>query len=189
MILSPEWPFLTHQRPFWSQKRPFSIDFLGASKNFRFCDDIWKFEFDFELFKIPKFMKIVKFGPVKAFLAAVKIVKRLFRFQTSFLELLIQNVKSRLWFLTSDKILESKVQPVAHAWKIGFNFKKVEKLKIRKFKKNFEIHATNNWRETKFRVNLNFSRTFRVYCGSHLVQNYPFSLEIDKFLNIFRVNF
>lgn len=41
-------------------------------------------------------MKIVKFGSGENIFAAVKILKRLFRFQTSFLELLIQNVKSRL---------------------------------------------------------------------------------------------
>ena len=48
--------------------------------------------------KNPKFIKIVKFGSGENIFAAVKILKRLFRFQTSFLELLIQNVKSRLWF-------------------------------------------------------------------------------------------
>ena len=105
-------------------------------------------------------MKIVKFGSCENIFAAVKILKRLFRFQTSFLELLIQNVKSRLWFFDEwQKILESKVQPCARVK----NWSKLWKFKIFQ---NFEIHATNNWRKTKFQVNLEFSRTFRVYLGT-----------------------
>lgn len=110
-------------------------------------------------------MKIVKFGSGENIFAAVKILKRLFRFQTSFLELLIQNVKSRLWFFDEwQKILESKVQPCARVK----NWPKLWKFKIFE---NFEIHATNNWRKTKFRVNLKFSRTFRVYFGTNPVRS------------------
>ena len=122
-------------------------------------------------------MKIVKFGSGENIFAAVKILKRLFRFQTSFLELLIQNVKSRLWFFDEwQKILESKVQPCARVK----NWSKLWKLWKFKIFENFEIHATNNWRKTKFRVNPKFSRTFWVYSGmnsvrSIYIRNRPFS--------------
>ena len=134
-----------------ARKWPFNLFSVG----------IFWIEFDFELFKIPKFMQIVKFGPCENIFGRCENCEKVIQVSDFFSW--TSDSKCQKPIMIFDEWQNSRIKSSTCCARVkNWVWKRLKKkMKIRKKFQNFEIHATNNWRETnKFRVNLNFWRHF-----------------------------